>query len=96
MRLTSVIAVYALLWVLSAFLVLPFGVRTHDEEGIAKIPGQADSAPARFRPGRIALRATILALVMLGLLYANYVQGWVHIEDLDFFGGPQKFKSIGY
>ena len=55
MRLTSIIAIYALFWVLSAFFVMPFGVRTHDEAGIAKIPGQADSAPANFRPGRIAL-----------------------------------------
>ena len=58
MNWTSIIAIYALFWVLSAFFVLPFGVRTHDEAGIAKIPGQADSAPADFRPGRIALRAT--------------------------------------
>ena len=47
-----------LFWVMSAFLVLPFGVRTHDEAGIAKVPGQADSAPANFRPRRIAKRAT--------------------------------------
>ena len=30
---------------LSAFLLLPFGVRTDEEIGQAKVPGQADSAP---------------------------------------------------
>jgi predicted secreted protein len=70
MRWTSVIAIYALFWVLSAFCVIPFGVRTHDEAGIAKVPGQADSAPANFRPGRIAWRATLLSLLLFGLYYA--------------------------
>jgi predicted secreted protein len=88
MRWTSIIAIYALFWVLSAFLVMPFGVRTHDEAGIAKIPGQADSAPADFNAGRIARRATVVALVLFGLYYANYVNGWIMPNDLEFFGGP--------
>ncbi len=88
MKWTSVLAIYALFWVMAAFIVLPIGVRTHDEAGIAKIPGQADSAPANFNPRRIALRATLLSLVLFGLYYANYVQGWVTPQDLDFTGGP--------
>jgi len=88
MRWTSIIAIYALFWVLSAFLVMPFGVRTHDEAGIAKIPGQADSAPANFDAGRIARRATVVGLVLFGLYYANYVNGWIMPHDLDFFGDP--------
>jgi predicted secreted protein len=85
---TSIIAIYGLFWVLSAFLVMPFGVRTHDEAGIAKVPGQADSAPAEFRPKRIVFRATILAAVLFGLYYANYVQGWITPQDLDLFSPP--------
>ena len=88
MQWTSIIAIYALFWVMSAFLVLPFGVRTHDEAGIAKVPGQADSAPAHFRPSRIALRATILSVLLFGLYYANYVNGWVSVSDVDFIGEP--------
>jgi predicted secreted protein len=88
MRWTSIVAIYTLFWVLSAFLVMPFGVRTHDEAGIAKIPGQADSAPANFNPRRIAMRATVLALVLFGLYYANYVNGWIMPRDIDFFDPP--------
>jgi len=88
MKWTSVLAIYSLFWVLSAFLMLPFGVQTHDEAGIDKIPGQADSAPADFRPGRIALRATVLAAVLCGLYVANYVFGWIGAEDLNVFGRP--------
>jgi predicted secreted protein len=88
MRWTSILAIYALFWVMSAFLVLPFGVRTHEEAGVEKIPGQADSAPANFRPARIALRATILSAILFGLFYANYVNGWIGPEDLNLFGKP--------
>jgi predicted secreted protein len=63
-------------------------VRTHDEAGVAKVPGQADSAPVNFRPGRVALRATMLAALLCGLYVANYVFGWVTPDDLSFFGQP--------
>ena len=85
MKWTSVLAIYALIWVMCAFLLLPFGVKTHDEAGVEKIPGQADSAPANFRPGRVVLRATILAAVLCALYVGNYVNGWISPEDLDLF-----------
>lgn len=88
---TSIIAIYGLFWVLSAFLVLPFGIRTHDEVGEAKVLGQADSAPANFNPKRIAKRATVLSLMLFGLYYANYVNGWIGADDLNFFGKPPEY-----
>ena len=83
MKITSILAIYALFWVMSAFIVMPFGLRTHDELGHDKVAGQAESAPANFDPRRISIRATILALVLFGLYYANYVNGWIGIADLD-------------
>jgi predicted secreted protein len=85
MKWTSILAIYSLFWVMSAFLLLPFGVRTHDEAGIAMIPGQADSAPANFRPGRLAARATVLAAVLCGLFVANYIYGWITPDDVNLF-----------
>jgi predicted secreted protein len=93
MKLTSIIAIYALFWVMSAFLVMPFGVKTHDEAGIPKILGQADSAPANFNPKRIAKRATILAFVLFGLYYANFVNGWIERDDINFFGKPPNYDG---
>lgn len=92
MKLTSVIAIYALFWVMSAFVLLPFGVRTHDEAGVAKIPGQADSAPVDFRPGRHALKATVLSAILCGLFVLNYTQGWITAEDINFFNPPPAWK----
>ena len=88
MQITSIIAIYSLFWVLSAFLVMPFGIRTPDESGEQMVAGQADSAPSNFRPGRVALRATVLAIILFGLYYVNYVNGWIEAQDLNFFGKP--------
>lgn len=86
MRWTSIVAIFALFWVMSAFFVLPFGVRTHDEAGIPKIPGQADSAPADFSVKRTAKRATMLSVMLFGLFYLNYVQGWITLDTINLFG----------
>src|SRR6478735_2167652 len=85
---TSILAIYALLWVACAFVMLPFGIKTHDEVGEAKIPGQADSAPANFRPGRIAWRAAVLAAVLCAAYVANYQYGWIDVGDVDFTPEP--------
>ncbi|OYX66653.1 MAG: hypothetical protein B7Y88_02085 [Sphingomonadales bacterium 32-64-17] len=88
MQLTSIIAIYGLFWVMSAFLMLPFGVKTADEVGAEKVPGQADSAPANFNGRKVVWRATVLACVLCGLFVANYVQEWVVIDDINLFGQP--------
>ena len=92
MKVTSIIAIYALFWVMSAFVLLPFGVKTHDEAGIAKIPGQADSAPANFRPGRVVLRATILSIVLTTIYVLNYIYGWVQMSDINLFPPPPGYE----
>ena len=83
---TSIFAIYALFWVVSAFVLLPFGVQTHEEAGLEKVPGQADSAPANFRPGLIAKRATVLAALLTTLYVLNYGFGWIGARDLIFWG----------
>jgi predicted secreted protein len=82
----SAIAIYALFWAFSVFLVLPFGVRTSAEAGVALVPGQAESAPAEFNVKRLAIRVTILSAVLFGLFYLNYVFGWVTASMLDWSG----------
>ena len=34
MQWTSILAIYALIWVMCAFIMLPFGVKTHEEAGL--------------------------------------------------------------
>lgn len=88
MQITSIAAIYFLFWVMSAFVMLPFGVKTAEEAGAEKVPGQADSAPVNFRPGRIALRATIIAAVLTALFVANFINGWITVADIDILPKP--------
>lgn len=96
MRWTSIVAIYGLFWILSAFLVMPVGLRTPDQvEGYKVEKGHADSAPVNFRPKLIALRATVLAAVLFGLYYLNYSEQWITLDDLSFFGKPP-VDDLGY
>lgn len=83
MKITSMIAIYVLFWVLGAFVVMPFGLRTHDEVGTRAEVGHADSAPVNFSARLVAKRATVLAAVLFAAYYVNYVNGWVTSDIFD-------------
>jgi len=93
-KITSILAIYALFWVMSAFVLLPFGVRTHEEAGLEKVPGQADSAPANFRPGKLAIRASVIAAILSAAYIANYLNGWITVDDINIFGTPPGYDAI--
>ena len=80
----SIVAIYLLFWVLSAFLVLPFGIKSHYEMGVAMTSGQADGAPANFKPVRVLVWTTLLSALLFGLYYANYEYGWIDRDSFDF------------
>jgi predicted secreted protein len=85
MALTSIVAIYFLVFAFSAFVLLPFGVRTDEEAGTPKVAGQADSAPHRFDLKRHLVKAAILATILFAIYYANWSYGWITVDDLDFF-----------
>ena len=84
----SILAIYILGWIFVAFVLLPFGVRTDEEMGVDLVPGQAESAPANFRPGRLALRAAAIAAVLTTIWVLNWENGWVTRETFDFLLPP--------
>jgi predicted secreted protein len=85
MAFTSIIAIYFLFFAFSAFVLLPFGVRTDDEMGSAKVPGQADSAPHRFDLKRHLLKAALVGAVLFAIYYVNWTFGWITPDDLDLY-----------
>jgi predicted secreted protein len=82
---TSISAIYFLFFAASAFILLPFGVKTDEEAGTPRVPGQAESAPHRFDLKRHLLKAALLGAVLFAMYYANWTYGWVAPEDLDFY-----------
>jgi predicted secreted protein len=83
--LTSISAIYFLFFAFSAFVLLPFGVRTDEEVGTPKVAGQADSAPHRFDIKRHLLKSALLGLILFAIYYANWTYGWITPDDLDFY-----------
>jgi predicted secreted protein len=93
MKFTSIIAIYFLFFAGSAFILLPFGVRTTEDVGGEKIPGQAESAPHQFDIKRHLLKAVILGAVLFAIYYANWTFGWVTPDSLDFYNPPQSQQA---
>ena len=85
MAFTSIVAIYFLFFAFSTFVLLPFGVRTDEEAGTPKVPGQADSAPHRFDLRRHLLKAAIVGAVLFAIYYANWSYGWITTDSLDFY-----------
>jgi predicted secreted protein len=85
MKWTSISAIYFLFFAGSVFVLLPFGVRTDEEVGAERIPGQAESAPHHFDLKRHLLRAALLAAVLFAFYYVNWTYGWITADDLDFY-----------
>jgi predicted secreted protein len=85
MKLTSIVAIYILFFAASAFVLLPFGVKTTEEAGSEYVPGQAQSAPHEFDLKRHLLKAAVLAAVLFAIYYANWTFGWITPDDLDLY-----------
>lgn len=82
MKPVSVIAIYLLFWSITLFAVLPIGVRTTREAGGEPVPGEAESAPADPMLGKKLKWTTMIATVLFAIFYANYVNGWLLLEDI--------------
>jgi predicted secreted protein len=62
------VAVYFIIWWMTLFLVLPFGVRSQQDEG-ERVLGTVASAPARHRALRTFGWTTIIAAVIFAGWY---------------------------
>lgn len=93
----SALAIYLLFWTLTLFAVLPFGVRTAEEEGQETIPGQAPSAPANPMILKKLAWTSLIAALLFGLFLVNYHWGWVALDDVPFWRtrGPYAPAAAG-
>lgn len=69
------VAIYGMIWFVTLFAVLPFGVVTQDEAGNVE-PGSPGSAPANPRIGRKLLVTTLVSTVLFGVVY------WLLTSDI--------------
>lgn len=76
MSFTSMLAIYALVWSVSAFFVLPFHGRRAADDAVPLVAGQDQGAPSQVRLGRITLQVTILSSLIFAAFYIAFTQGW--------------------
>jgi predicted secreted protein len=79
MQTTTVIAIYFLIWWLSLFAVLPFGIRSqHEGESFAE--GTDPGAPIAARIGMKLVWTTVVASLVFGILVAVYKTGVIDLS----------------
>jgi predicted secreted protein len=81
---TTAIATFFLIWWVTLFAVLPWGVRSQ-HEGAERAPGTDPGAPISFRLGRKLLWTTVVAVAIYGVLFVVYS---AHLVTLETLTGP--------
>jgi predicted secreted protein len=93
MPVTTAIATFFLIWWVTLFAVLPWGIRSqHEGQGDRPdmapdmapemAPGTDPGAPVSFRLGRRLLWTTLVAVVIYAAFYWVYTKHWVTLDDL--------------
>jgi predicted secreted protein len=70
----STCAVYFVIWWITLFAVLPFGVRTQAEDNEV-ILGTVESAPTSFR----AWRVVVITSLVSGVIYCGWYLSWRYL-----------------
>jgi predicted secreted protein len=87
MSLVSFVAIYFVVWWVVLFAVLPWGIRTQQEEGEVVL-GTAHSAPVRASALRIIIVTSIVAAVpVFALWVATARYGFSLVTIADWFYG---------
>ena len=81
MTFTTALAAFFLIWWVSLFAVLPWGVRSQHEGG-EMAPGTDPGAPTNFRLGQKLLWTTAVAVVIYAGCYLVYSRHLVTLSDL--------------
>ena len=76
-------AIYGIIWFLTLFMVLPFGVVSQHEDGRV-VPGSEAGAPARPMIYRKLAITTLLSAVFYALVYLLLTSGVLAQLDLPF------------
>ena len=95
MGITSALVLFAVLWFLTLFVVLPFRLETQGDRGEVT-QGTPQSAPAEINMRRKMKITTIIAFCLWVPLCAIIVTGAITIDDVDLYkrfgGGLDKLE----
>ena len=81
MSTTTAVAVFFLIWWVTLFAVLPWGVRSQQEGGEV-VPGTDPGAPLVPKLGHKLIWTTLVTCVVFGLLYVAYTERLLTLEEI--------------
>lgn len=84
MTLFSAFVLYAIVWFLTLFVVLPLRLTTQGEAGHV-VPGTHESAPHDPQMRRRLKITTGISLVIWAIIAAIILSGLIGIDDIDIF-----------
>jgi predicted secreted protein len=76
------ISVYLVTWWTVLFTILPLGIRSHEEEGVERIPGQDPGAPANPNIKRKFITTTWVSAIVLAVIYVIVTFGLIPLPEL--------------
>ncbi|MEO0916824.1 MAG: DUF1467 family protein [Pseudomonadota bacterium] len=80
----SAIVLFAVVWAMVFFVVLPLRLTTQGEDGDV-VPGTHASAPANFDLGRKAKITTLWAVPIWAVIAGTILSGVITVRDIDWF-----------
>jgi len=81
MSTTTAAAVFFLIWWVTLFAVLPWGVRSQQESGEV-VPGTDPGAPLVPRLGRKLIWTTLVTCVVFGVFYVVFTDQLVTLDQI--------------
>ena len=75
------LAIYFVIWWITLFLTLPFGVRSQHEDGDS-VAGTDPGAPVLARMGRNLIWTTVISAAIYALAMLAYKAGYLNVERL--------------
>lgn len=86
MTIGAALVLFAIVWFMVLFIVLPLRLTTQGEEGEV-VPGTSKSAPANVNLKRKAIWTTVVSIVVWGVLVAIISTEVITIDTFDIYNG---------
>lgn len=85
MGITSAIVLFAVIWFMTLFIVLPLRLKTQGDVGEI-VPGTHASAPANFDVKQKAKVTTLVAIPIWAVVAGIILSGIISVRDIDMMG----------
>ncbi|WP_368186758.1 DUF1467 family protein [Aestuariibius sp. HNIBRBA575] len=84
MGITSALVLFAVIWFMVFFIVLPLRLTTQGEAGEV-VPGTHKSAPSDVNIARKAKITSVVSLGVFGIIAGTILSGVISVRDMDWF-----------